>query len=322
MHGQQVLTLTNAEGDIYCSSNGKSASNLIHHIPHKISLYLTTSHYPTESQLLATHMVTVRYMSENPHTEAHRDRVRIYNADLWKKIKPKPLIAPAPSSTVSTVGVWLDATHYYYKVGYLLRVNYPFHPKYKPLVGQQGEIRKIMSKTTAGGKVDYIFFVQLRGDTDDETASLHETVRDLNKRCFSQMLSRDERSLLPCKPSHVSTILYYTFKAPQQGSSVPASDKEGGSSASKNDGEGDSKDSGDSKREGDAKNDGEGDASPRPAKTKRRLEMSPSNSNDARHAKYDLTAKAPWHGGEVKPFLYGRRVVFVLEGKRGEPITR
>ena len=275
-------------------------------------------------------MVTVRYMSENPHTEAHRDRVRIYNADLWKKIKPKSLIAPAPSSTVSTVGVWLDATHYYYKVGYLLRVNYPFHPKYKPLVGQQGEIRKIMSKTTAGGKVDYIFFVQVRGDTDDETASLHETVRDLNKRCFSQMLSRDERSLLPCKPSHVSTILYYTFKAPQ-GPSASASDKGGASSASASDkGEGgkreDSKDEdkgskdndkGDAKRQSDRD-----DSSPRPSKTKRRLEMSPSNSNDARHAKSDLTAKAPWDGGEVKPFLYGRRVVFVLEGKRGEPITR
>ena len=276
-------------------------------------------------------MVTVRYMSENPHTEAHRDRVRIYNADLWKKIKPKPLIAPAPSSAVSTVGVWLDATHYYYKVGYLLRVNYPFHPKYRPLVGQQGEIRKIMSKTTAGGKVDYIFFVQVRGDTDDETASLHETVRDLNKRCFSQMLSRDERSLLPCKPSHVSTILYYTFKAPQQGSSVPASDKGGGSSASKNDGEGDSKDSVSSKRERDSKDNdkrdekrecGKEDTSPRPSKTKRRLEMSPSEPKDARHAKYDITSKAPWDGGEVKPFLYGRRVVFVLEGKRGEPITR
>ena len=273
-------------------------------------------------------MVTVRYMSENPHTEAHRDRVRIYNADLWKKIKPKPLIAPAPPSAVSTVGVWIDATHYYYKVGYLLRVNYPFHPKYKPLVGQQGEIRKIMSKTTAGGKVDYIFFVQVRGDTDDETASLHETVRDLNKRCFSQMLSRDERSLLPCKPSHVSTILYYTFKAQQQGSSASASDKGGASSASKNDGEGDSKDSVTSKRErdskdsGGAKNDREGSSSPRPSKTKRRLEMSPSEPKDARHAKYDITAKAPWDGGEVKPFLYGRRVVFVLEGKRGEPITR
>lgn len=303
-------------------------------MPHK-------SHYialPTESQLLATHMVTVRYMSENPHTEAHRDRVRIYNADLWKNIKPKPLLAPAPPSAVSTTGVWLETNHYYYKVGYLLRVNYPFHPKYKPLVGQQGEIRKILSKTTAGGKVDYIFFVQLRGESDDETASLHEAVRELNRRCFSLMLSRDERSLLPCKPSHVSTILSYTFKARQLGS-APASDKEGSSASASDKGEGgkrqDSKDEGkreDSKDEdrgskdndrGDTKSESDrDDASPRPSKTKRRLEMSPSHSNDARHAKYDLSAKAPWLGGEVKPFLYGRRVVFVLKGKRGEPITR
>jgi hypothetical protein len=41
-----------------------------------------------------------------------------------------------------------------------------------------------------------------------------------------------------------------------------------------------------------------------------------------RHRKYDLVAKAPWRGGEVKPYLYGRKVVFVLQGERGEPITR
>jgi len=41
-----------------------------------------------------------------------------------------------------------------------------------------------------------------------------------------------------------------------------------------------------------------------------------------RHRKYDPVAKEPWRGGEVKPYLYGRRVVFILKGKRGEPITR
>ena len=41
-----------------------------------------------------------------------------------------------------------------------------------------------------------------------------------------------------------------------------------------------------------------------------------------RHRKYDPVAKAPWRGGEVKPYLYGRKVVFVLKGKRGDPITR
>jgi hypothetical protein len=41
-----------------------------------------------------------------------------------------------------------------------------------------------------------------------------------------------------------------------------------------------------------------------------------------RHRKYDPVAKEPWHGGEVKPYLYGRKVVFILNGKRGEPITR
>ena len=41
-----------------------------------------------------------------------------------------------------------------------------------------------------------------------------------------------------------------------------------------------------------------------------------------RHSKYDPTASPPWAGGDVKPFLYGRRVTFILQGRRGEPITR
>ena len=41
-----------------------------------------------------------------------------------------------------------------------------------------------------------------------------------------------------------------------------------------------------------------------------------------RHSKYNPLAKAPWSGGDVKPFLYGRKITFILQGKRGEPITR
>jgi hypothetical protein len=48
----------------------------------------------------------------------------------------------------------------------------------------------------------------------------------------------------------------------------------------------------------------------------------PSKDEPVRHIKYDLAAKPPWSGGEVKPYLYGRKVVFILEGRRGEPITR
>jgi len=73
------------------------------------------------------------------------------------------------------------------------------------------------------------------------------------------------------------------------------------------------------------------------AKTRRRLDMdadpthkgpasqataAPSKDEPVRHIKYDLAAKPPWSGGEVKPYLYGRKVVFILEGRRGEPITR
>ena len=41
-----------------------------------------------------------------------------------------------------------------------------------------------------------------------------------------------------------------------------------------------------------------------------------------RHSKYDPNALAPWKGGDVKPYLYGRRVVFVLAGRRLPPCTR
>jgi hypothetical protein len=79
------------------------------------------------------------------------------------------------------------------------------------------------------------------------------------------------------------------------------------------------------------------------AKTRRRLDMdtdsthkspdlavvpappatsAPSKDEPVRHIKYDLAAKPPWSGGEVKPYLYGRKVVFILEGRRGEPINR
>lgn len=47
-----------------------------------------------------------------------------------------------------------------------------------------------------------------------------------------------------------------------------------------------------------------------------------SNLDRPRHSKYDPTASPPWSGGDVKPFLYGRKVTFILQGRRGEPITR
>jgi len=41
-----------------------------------------------------------------------------------------------------------------------------------------------------------------------------------------------------------------------------------------------------------------------------------------RHRKYNPIARAPWRGGEVRPYLYGRKIVFILNGERGESITR
>ena len=43
---------------------------------------------------------------------------------------------------------------------------------------------------------------------------------------------------------------------------------------------------------------------------------------EERHPKYDPNARAPWKGGEVKPYLYGRKVVFKLSGRRLAEIWR
>ena len=42
----------------------------------------------------------------------------------------------------------------------------------------------------------------------------------------------------------------------------------------------------------------------------------------ARHRKYNPAASPPWRGGDVKPFLYGRKITFILGGTRGDPIAR
>ena len=49
---------------------------------------------------------------------------------------------------------------------------------------------------------------------------------------------------------------------------------------------------------------------------------SPAMPPEERHEKYDPHARAPWKGGEVKPYLYGRKVVLKLGGKRLPPIWR
>ena len=43
---------------------------------------------------------------------------------------------------------------------------------------------------------------------------------------------------------------------------------------------------------------------------------------EERHTKYDPSARAPWKGGEVKPYLYGRKVVFKLSGRRLAEVWR
>ena len=40
------------------------------------------------------------------------------------------------------------------------------------------------------------------------------------------------------------------------------------------------------------------------------------------HSKYDPGAVAPWDGGPVKPYLYGRKVVFILSRRRLGPLYR
>jgi hypothetical protein len=52
------------------------------------------------------------------------------------------------------------------------------------------------------------------------------------------------------------------------------------------------------------------------------IQSSKLHRERVRHRKYNPIARAPWRGGEVRPYLYGRRIVFILNGERGESITR
>jgi len=91
-NNQQIFTLTNLEGDIYCASHGAPAPS---HFCYIYPLLLPLTHRTlNKAQLLPTHIVTVRYMSEHAHTDAHYARVGMYNAALCDRIKPRPLYLP------------------------------------------------------------------------------------------------------------------------------------------------------------------------------------------------------------------------------------
>lgn len=162
-------------------------------------------------------------MFENPHTEAHRLRVRIYTPDLWNRIKPKPFSLPPPASTKASASAstapataaaavtapaaalcWEETTHKHYSVGQKVEIVGDFKPKYTEFIGSTAVIRKIYAKKINSCQFkDYIFFVEVIGKDDGETDKFHYMIRRLNHRSFTDFLAADDRYLLPCRASHI-----------------------------------------------------------------------------------------------------------------------
>lgn len=369
--------------------------------------------------------------------------------------------------------MWEEATHKHYHVGTKVEVMGEFKPKYRDFIGSKAVVRKIYGKKIGQDKYkDYIFFLEVEGKDAEETAKFRTMIREQNHRCFTDFLYADDRSLLPCRASHIRFFVQqrYNLAAPNAAAATAAA--EGGSKRARDDdSQGGSKKAhlqddqplpqneifnfriGDNVEilktthafnkflgyQGVIRNiiprrdqncslafwieiqrNNTGETVPpeiadeitnlnkhfwtrkdfhlscmlcradyvvladpelpdpwtpetwaalcfhdkkmhrkqqqqdkeaatkkeKGGKTRRRLDMdsdsthkiphlalvdekppaqansAPSKDERVRHIKYDLMAKAPWEGGEVKPYLYGRKVVFILKGKRGEAITR
>jgi hypothetical protein len=226
--GRQIFTLTNIEGDIYCASHGLSATHPSHfcYMYHCSAATHTPHTYATESQLLPTHRVTVRYQAENPHTDAHYARVGMYNAALWDRIKPRPLYAPPqaqdPQANAQALDPkalalqaqaqvfwaaqkhtqaslrWTDTEHCFHKVGSVIKVTKVHHKKFNPYINFEGVIRRIVARGP-----DFMFFVQIQRNALGDAVNSDTDITDLNRRSY-EYLRPDERGLLPCKNMHMS----------------------------------------------------------------------------------------------------------------------
>ena len=243
--GEPILTLTNLEADIYCASSGIHPPRLKHE-PNLSLLFSDIISKPTEGQHLATYKVTVRYMFEKPHTFEHQKHVGLYSVELWKMINSKlmsPTItaaAPAPISAAAVFAAaaaaaassvdwtWEETTHHHYTVGYKVEVLTAFKSKYSAFVGSTAIIRKIFAKKFGPDKYsNFTFFLEVQGKDADETAKFGKIIEDHNRKCFTDFLCGDARSLLPCRQKHMRLISMDTATA--SSSNSKASNSNGGS---------------------------------------------------------------------------------------------
>ena len=160
-------------------------------------------------------------MFENPTTSAHKDHVRFYSTELWRRIDsnalfkvpaPAPSTAPVPASAQAPTAiamdwVWEETTHWAHQVGHKVEIVTAFKPKYTEFVGSDAVIRKIVAKKIAPDKFrDYIFFVEVEGKDAAETEKFRSVIKMLNKNCFTDILDRNSRSLVPCRMSHICCV--------------------------------------------------------------------------------------------------------------------
>ena len=233
---QQIFTLTNLEADIFCASHGAPALSLYFtfHYIHS----LTTVH--AEAQLLPTHMVTVRYLSENPHTPAHYARVGMYNAALWERIRPRPppqdqahAHAQDPDAHARALALqaqakvfwdaqkqtqadlrWTDTDHCFHTLGSAVKVLNVHNQKYKAFLSCEGVIHRIVARGTV-----FLFFVHIQRNALGDAVDSNQEIADLNRGCLP-FLRDDERGLLPCKITHMSRLWH--LQPPPQHAHTPA----------------------------------------------------------------------------------------------------
>jgi hypothetical protein len=186
-------------------------------------------------------MVTVRYLPENPHTDAHYARVGIYNAALWERIRPRPLNTHAhpapqyqdPDAQARHLALqarakvfwdaqkqtqadlrWTDTEHSYYTLGMPVKVKQVHNQKYKAFLSCEGVIRRIVARGTA-----FLFFVHIQRNALGDAVDSTQEIAELNRGCLP-FLRDDERGLLPCKITHMSRLWHP--QPPPQHAHTPA----------------------------------------------------------------------------------------------------
>jgi hypothetical protein len=177
--GQEVLTLTNPDESILCASR--------------------------ENQLLATHRITVRYMSERPFTQKIKDCLQVVHSHIgtiittWGQSPAAPAAGAKPAAGSNTGGSQgpkkeVDATHDTYQVGDRVIVTGTLK-SYADLALQQGVIKRIVQ-----GR-NYFFCVLL------DCPEHRLVVKDLNSMHVNRVrfpfLKADESELLCLKVGHI-----------------------------------------------------------------------------------------------------------------------